>query len=258
MGIKTEVDHVVWHDLLTHDATRAKHFYADLLGWKYQIEHASNFVWKPGEADYPLILANGEAHGGFVELEEDISSCWIAYVRVEDVDTVTAKARSLGAATIREPFDIAGVGRSSVIRDPQGAVICPTRPTHHFPAPRGTFLQDELITDDVESATRFYGEVFGWTFRNTDIDSDSGDIFLKRADDSDAARVVQQSSDKTGLAAWVTYLATNDVDATIANAKGLGATVGQEATDMTSGQRKALLLDPTGAIFGLLAPIKLG
>ncbi len=256
MSIKAEVGRVIWHDLLTQDVTKARHFYADLLGWKYQIEHASNFVWKPGEAEYPLILANDEAHGGFFAPGQNFLSRWIAYVMVQDVDAVTAKAKSLGGTIVREPFDTPGVGRSSVIQDLQGAVICPTFPTHSFPAPSGTFLWDELITDDVESAKLFYCDLFGWRFHDLDVTGTGRYAVLKSIDNTDAVGVTNQSFSTVGFAVWMPYLATDDVDAAIANAKALGASVCEEATYMPSGERKAILAAPTGAVFGLLAASK--
>ncbi|ASC70614.1 Anthracycline biosynthesis protein DauV [Halomicronema hongdechloris C2206] len=253
MSIKAEVGHVIWHDLLMQDVTKARNFYADLLGWKYQVEYASNFVWKPGEAEYPLILANGEAHGGFVDPGQTTLSRWIAYVMVKDVDAITARAKSLGATIVRGPFDTPGVGRSSVIQDLQGAVICPTFPTHNFPAPSGTFLWDELITDDVESAKRFYGNLFGWKSHYINVNRTDSYAVLKCTDDTDAVGVTNQSFGTVGLAVWVPYLATDDIDAAITNAKALDASVCEEATYMPSGARKAILADPTGAVFGLLA-----
>ncbi|MEM7771467.1 MAG: VOC family protein [Cyanobacteria bacterium P01_A01_bin.37] len=256
MGSKTEIGHVVWHDLLTQDVTKARRFYADLLSWNYQIEHASNFVWGAGEADYPLILADGEAHGGFVHVGQGIHipSCWIAYVMVMDVDAVSTKAKSLGATIEREPFDTPGVGRSAVIRDLQGAIICLTCPTHSFPAPRGTFLWDELITNDAVSAKLFYGELFGWRFHDTGTDQTDGYTILKCADDTDAAGMMTPSLSVEGFPGWVTYLATNDVDVTVTKANVLGAHVIAEGFDQLTGGRKAVLLDPTGAVFGLLKP----
>ncbi len=255
MFVKAEVGRVIWHDLLTQDVTKVRHFYADLLGWKYQIEHASNFVWKPGEAaDYPLILADGEAHGGFFAPEQSTLSGWVAYVMVKDVDATTARAKSLGASIVREPFDTPGVGRSSVIQDLQGAVICPNFPTHNFPAPSGTFLWDELITDDVESAKLFYGESFGWRFHDIDVTRTGSYAVLQSPDNASTIGITNQSFDVAGLAVWVPYFATGDVDATIANAKALGASVCEEEIYMPNGKQKAILVDPTGALFGLLAP----
>ncbi|EDX83018.1 glyoxalase family protein [Synechococcus sp. PCC 7335] len=253
MSIKAEVGRVIWHDLLTQDVTKARNFYADLLGWKYQIEHASNSVWKPGEASYPLILANGEAHGGFVDPGRNVLSCWVAYVMVQDVDAVTAKAKSLGLTIVREPFDTPGVGRSSVIQDLQGAVICPTFPTHTFPAPSGTFLWDELITDDVESAKLFYCDLFGWRFHDIDLTQTGHYTVLQSMGNADAVGATNQSFGAVGFAVWIPYLVTDNIDAAITNAMALGASVCEESTDMPSGERKAILADPTGAVFGLLA-----
>ncbi|ASC69547.1 hypothetical protein XM38_004740 [Halomicronema hongdechloris C2206] len=113
---KTAMGQVVWHDLLTNDVEQAKHFYATLLGWEYQIEHAAHFAWTSGEADYPLIIANGAAQGGFVDPGRNISSRWLAFVRVEDVDTTVARAEALGATIDWHPFDVPGVGRNAVSR----------------------------------------------------------------------------------------------------------------------------------------------
>lgn len=253
MSIRAEVGHVIWHDLLTQDVAKARRFYADLLGWKYQIERASNFVWRHGEAEYPLILANGEAHGGFVDPGQNVLSRWIAYVMVQDVDAVTANAKNLGLTIIREPFDTPGVGRSAVIQDLQGAVVCPTFPTHTFPAPSGTFLWDELITDDVESAKLLYCDLFGWRSNDIDVSQIGRYTVLKSIDNADAGGVTNQSFNALGFTVWIPYLATNDVDAAIVNAKTLGASIYEESIYMPNGKRKAILADPTGAIFGLLA-----
>lgn len=49
--------------------------------------------------DYPLVVANGIAHGGWVDTGQDIPSQWIAYVMVEDVDAATTQAYSWEAST---------------------------------------------------------------------------------------------------------------------------------------------------------------
>jgi uncharacterized protein len=47
------------------------------------------------------------------------------------------------------------------------------------------------------------------------------------------------------------YIATDDVDATTARAKELGATVHVEPTDIPNVGRFSVLQDPAGAAFGL-------
>ena len=251
--IQTEVGHIVWHDLLTNDVARAQRFYAELLGWEYQIEHASDFVWQPGEADYPLILAHGEAHAGIVSMGADVLSHWVAYVIVDTVDAVVKKAMTLGGTIHRTPFTVPGVGRSAMFQDPQGAIICPYLPAHGYRPPRGTFLWDELITDQIESATTFYGELFGWQT----YDTNSYTIFQCATGHNIAGAIKQQWS-TSRPAAWVTYLAIDDIDAAIAQAKRLGAKIRMEQTMRSNVGHVALLTDPVGAVFGLLAPEKSG
>ncbi|MEL6778483.1 MAG: VOC family protein [Cyanobacteria bacterium J06597_16] len=252
MSVEAETGRIIWHDLLTQDISLVKSFYADLLGWEYQIEHASDFVWRPGEADYPLIIAEGEAHGGFVNPGEGIVSRWLAYVMVKDVDDMTARAKSLGATVIRDPFDTPGVGRSAVIQDLQGGVIGLTFPTHHFPAPSGTFLQDELITDDVDSAMLFYCDLFGWEAQDIKEVGPSRYAVLDSTDHGSVVGVTNQFFEAVGCALWIPYFATDDVGIATAKAKALGASLCVDSTSTINGERKAILSDPTGAVFGLL------
>jgi len=251
---KPEVGCIVWHDLLTSEVAKAKRFYAELLGWEYQIEHASDFAWNSGEGDYPLILANGEAHGGFVDPGRDIPCHWVGYVMVEDVDGVVVKARKLGATIERQPFDIPGVGRSGVVRDPDGAIICPYMPTHDFPSPSGAFLWDELVTDDVESAKEFYGDLLGWKASDIDMGQMGTYCLFKCGGGIDVAGVVSRPLAVGGPPVWLTYLAADDVDTTAAKARKLGAITEMEGIDLPNVGRIAILVDPTGAVFGLLKP----
>ncbi len=256
MILKTNIGLVVWHDLMTSDVPKTMHFYAELLGWTYQIEHSSDFVWKSGEGDYPLIFNNGEAHGGFVEIKKDLPSRWVAYVEVKNVDAVTANAKTLGATISRNPFDVPGVGRSAVIRDPQGAIICPFIPAHNLPPPSGTFLWDELVTDDVGASAIFYTKLFGWKAKDGNVEQMKGYTVFKSADDADSIAGAMNHSFAIGKpAAWVPYFSTKEIDESFAKAIALGADVHIEVTDVPNEGSFAILKDPTGAEFALFTPI---
>jgi predicted enzyme related to lactoylglutathione lyase len=62
-----------------------------------------------------------------------------------------------------------------------------------------------------------------------------------------------QKPDELPVAAWGTYFATGDVDASAARAQELGAILTVPATSMENVGRYAVLTDPTGAAFGLYA-----
>lgn len=244
---------IVWHDLLTHDVDAAKHFYAALLGWDYQIEHATDSAWQPGEADYSLIIADGVAHGGFVDPADSGPSRWLAYVRVPDVDVAATKATALGATIAKAPFDVPGVGRSAVITDFQGAMIAVHVPTHGFPPPEGTFLTDELATNDIASAEDFYAALFGWWTRGGGEDHPYDGRVFKSANGSEASRVATPRFEVPTLSIWLPYLAVDDVDISVDKAGSLGADLHMPPSNSPALGRFAVLSDPTGAMFALMA-----
>jgi predicted enzyme related to lactoylglutathione lyase len=241
--VQTQVGQFIWHDLLTTDVEQAKAFYPELLGWEVE-------TWKPGEADYPMIKANGAQHGGFGPLEGGGASHWIGHVFVEDVDEAVAAAQREGGTVRGEPGGHPEVGRWATIIDPQGAEISAFKPNYDSPAPAGVFLWDELLTDDVAQAKTFYASVFGWTAEDMDMGEMGTYTLFKKADGENAAGLMQKR-EAGGPAAWTPYLAADDVDATFAKARQLGAQTFVEPMDVQTVGRFGVLADPTGATFGL-------
>jgi len=50
-------------------------------------------------------------------------SAWLAYVLVKNISAATAKARSLGAAILKDVTVVEDAGSLSIIQDPTGAVL---------------------------------------------------------------------------------------------------------------------------------------
>jgi predicted enzyme related to lactoylglutathione lyase len=48
---------------------------------------------------------------------------WMAYIAVDDVDAHVKKAQSAGATLMRPIFDVPGVGRIAILKQPGGAGI---------------------------------------------------------------------------------------------------------------------------------------
>ena len=245
--LETQVGSVVWHEQVSSDPERAQSFYTELLGWDVE-------RWKPGEANYPIIKANGQTHGGFTRAQGDAPAGWIANVLVDDVDEAAAKAQSLGGTVVSGPMEMAEIGRWAIIADPQGGVISAYKPEGDYDVPAGTFVWDELLATDVDVAKRFYTEVFGWTTAAWDTDQPGRYTIFKRSGDTGAAGLMQRPPGASGGAIWIPYVARDDVDATVARAKELGATVLMEPSDVENVGRISLLVDPTGATFGLIKP----
>lgn len=246
-GVQTMVGRFVWHDHISADVERAKAFYTELLGWETE-------TWKPGEMDYPMIKAGGQMHGGFGPAQGGAPSHWLGHVLVDDVDAAVARAEGAGGGTLAEPMDIPDVGRMAVLADPQGAVFSVFTPLGEAPSSEGAFVWDELLTTDVEGAKRFYGEVVGWTTNDKDMGEMGTYTLFRRAGDVDSAGCMTMPPGVEAPPHWLTYLATDDVDATVAKAQSLGGQKLMGPMDIPDVGRLAVLQDPTGAAFGIFKP----
>lgn len=245
--------HVVWHDLFTNDLDAAKSFYGALCGFDYVQEHATDFVWHDGEGDYCLIMAGGAAHGGMVAMEPTYRSHWTAYVAVDEVDQATDRAQKFGFTIDRTPFDIPGVGRSSVIRDTRDAQISPFVASHSYPPPSGVFVWEQLVTPAPAKAFEGLRAVFGWQKSETKDELETPRLELRTVDDAPVADLVNGAFLSDPRSAWIPYLGADNLKTATDKALSLGATQ-VETPFLPSGQSDgAILKDPTGALFGLKA-----
>jgi uncharacterized protein len=129
------------------------------------------------------------------------------------------------------------------------AVVEPATQEHHV----GKVIFVELITPDLNAAKRFYGGLFGWTFRDINVgprayaeallgDQPVGGVFQKTL-----------SAGEHRQPAWLTYFAVQDVDAATQTAVQHGATILFAPHSFPNRGRQAVLADPQGAIFAVLA-----
>jgi uncharacterized protein len=108
-----------WADLSTPDAKRASDFYSGLFGWQIFAD--------PKDKSGYLHIKNGEHFIGGVppasHRPPGVPPHWMAYFQVDDVDATANRAKGMGAKLYLAPMSMEGVGRMSVIADPQGAVF---------------------------------------------------------------------------------------------------------------------------------------
>jgi len=234
----------VWHENVTTDPKRAQEFYTQLFGWGIE-------VFKAGELEYPMISVGGQSHGGFPTVQEGTPPHWAGNIAVESVDDTVEKAKSAGGTLIHGPQDIPEVGRFAVFADPQGAVFVAFQSAGEPPQAAGVFVWDELGTQDVEGAERFYNAVFGWT--TTDMGEEYGGYKIFKKGETDVGGVMKMP-DPSVPSMWSPYVAVEDVDATVAKAGELGGAAIMEAMDVPNVGRIAVLKDPVGAVFGIIKP----
>lgn len=116
MGIQDASGSLCWADLMTPDPKRAAKFYQELFGWQTDAGKDNSGY---------LHIKNGEKHiGGIPPVEARNPNApphWLLYFLVKDCDASTAKAKEAGAKVFVTPMTMEGVGRWSVVSDPQGA-----------------------------------------------------------------------------------------------------------------------------------------
>jgi len=109
-----------WNELMTRNAERDKKFYRDTLGWSFE-------AMPMPDGTYWVAKMGGESVGGLFPLTgagfDGVPESWMSYIAVDDVDTRVKKAQGAGAILMRPIFDVPGVGRIAILREPGGAGI---------------------------------------------------------------------------------------------------------------------------------------
>src|SRR6266481_1472563 len=120
--------------------------------------------------------------------------------------------------------------------------------------PRGRFVWHELYTTDPEGAIAFYKKVIGWGIKSWKEDATyrmwaKGNAFFG------ALLPLAESDRLLGVRPhWLSYVSTPDVNATVQQAKSLGARVKVEPQEAPTVGRWAVLRDPQDVTFAVFTP----
>jgi len=128
------------------------------------------------------------------------------------------------------------------------ALTQPPSGEHHV----GKVIWADLVTPDVDGAKRFYGGLFGWTFR--DVPGDPK-YTLALLNGEPVAGIFQKAlpAGQSQQPAWLTFLAVKDVAIAQQLAVQHGAKVLMKPHTYSQRGRQAILADPDGAVFAILA-----
>jgi uncharacterized protein len=125
----------------------------------------------------------------------------------------------------------------------------PASTEHHV----GKMIWADLVTPDLNAAERFYGGLLGWTFQT--IHTGESDYAVALVDGRPIGGLFQKPipAGQHRQSAWLTFIAVRDVDAAKRMALAHGAKVVSDARNYPSRGRQAVLSDPEGAVFAILA-----
>jgi predicted enzyme related to lactoylglutathione lyase len=119
--------------------------------------------------------------------------------------------------------------------------------------PEGVTCWVEFEHGDVDTATRFYGALFGWTFMETSPESKVR-YLIAQLDGQVAAGIGQPSvpNDSSARAAtWNTYIAVRDIDQAVVRVTAAGGRVTESPSNVAEAGRTASCVDTAGLPFRL-------
>jgi uncharacterized protein len=144
-------------------------------------------------------------------------------------------------------------GVAALYAAPAANVVLPalTQPAsgeHHV----GKVVWADLVTPDLDAAKRFYGGLFGWTFR--DVAGDPN-YTLALLDGETLAGLFQKPlpPGSQQRPSWLTFLAVRDVDTAQQRVVEHGGKVLSKPHSYPQRGRQAVFADPDGAVFAVIA-----
>ena len=244
-----------WLDLGTIDAGKAKHFYTTLFGWETQDVSIGD------NSSYTMLKLQGQAAAGLYELSAEMKARgtpahWLLYIAVESADEIAAKVTRSGGTIMGGPYDVMDVGRMVLLRDPQGAAVAAWQPKSHLGAgiidEIGSLCWSELNTSDSLGAEKFYTGVFGWGVRTNPMGAGTYAEWLSGG--KSAAGMMQILPEWGPVPPhWLAYLRVASCEETVAKAVAMGAKSLVPPMDVPKVGRFAIIEDPQGAVFAVIA-----
>src|SRR5262245_54158167 len=116
--------------------------------------------------------------------------------------------------------------------------------------PAGAPCWVDALQPDPKAAATFWAEIFGWELVERPGSNGGPRYYVGRLRGSEVAGVGSASTADVSPH-WKTYVRVDDVDATTAAAIEAGGRLFDDNLSSSEGDRRVLLADPTGAIFGI-------
>jgi predicted enzyme related to lactoylglutathione lyase len=239
-------------ELITPDQAAAKEFYGPLFGWEFAD------VPMGDDGHYVTFAKEGDPVGGIggqMPGLEGHPAFWGIYLAVDDVDATTARVEAAGGKVDAGPFDVMEHGRMSAIQDPSGARVNLWQAKGHPGTQRanepGTPIWNELISPDLATATAFYTDLLGVDWEEQPMDG--GPTYTCLIVDGRQVGGAMPPMMEGVPPHWNVYFNVESVDDTVAKVVDLGGSVVAPAFDVPGVGRMAVLADPQGGMFNLMA-----
>lgn len=239
-----------WPELATTDPEEAQLFYSALFGWTAVESRTDVGPYYRFQLDGEDVAASCQAD------PERGPPRWNSYVAVSNVDETAGRVAKLGGTIVAGPLDVFDAGRMAVLKDPAGAFISLWQAKEHIGAERlndpGTLCWTELATTDPGVAQKFYTSLFGWTAKRGTAPPGEYTEFFNRGTPIGGMMRIQPEWGEVPPH-WLPYFAVVDCDASAGRVKQHGGTLPLPPKDIPGVGRFAIVCDPQGATFAIIA-----
>jgi uncharacterized protein len=242
-----------WIELATTDQKAAKNFYSALFGWDPQ-----DSPMGPDDFYTMFKLESRDAAAGYTlrpdQRAQGVPAHWMLYIAVDNADQAVNQVKQLGGTVLAPAFDVMEFGRMAVIQDPTGAHFCVWQARKNtglgIAHVAGTLCWADLSTPDPKRAAHFYSGLFGWQIIADEKDK-SGYLHIKNGEHF-IGGIPPAASRQPGVPPhWLAYFSVDDVDASAAKAKQMGAQLYLPPMSMEGVGRMAVIADAQGAVFAI-------
>jgi predicted enzyme related to lactoylglutathione lyase len=111
------------------------------------------------------------------------------------------------------------------------------------------FVHVELNTQDLDAAKAFYGKLFAWTLEDVPM-GDMGTYTLIKPGSGTGGGMMKHPM-PGAPSAWLAYVNVDDIYASTAKAKELGANIILDVKEVPGVGWMSIFIDPTGAALAL-------
>lgn len=239
-----------WVDLAVSDTAAAAKFYGDLFGW------TSQDTGQEG-GGYLLASKNGQMAAGIgPKPAPEMPSNWSTYFASSDVDATAEAIKAAGGTLLMDTIDVGSTGRMVFAAGPDGASFGVWQAGEHAGAgvynEHGAYAWNELHSNDLAAARKFYADVFGFTYDDLTNPEFTYFVFKSPTDSEPIGGMGDNSMAPEGTPShWLTWFQVDEVDGAVAKVGELGGTAMMAPSDSPFG-RMAVVAGAQGEVFGLI------
>ena len=232
---------VIWFDLLSVDAARARPFYEGVLGWTFE-DQGSYAIARDGGVPVAGVIQMPAAKAGAPAQP----SRWMPLVSVADVAQAAAAAQKAGGRILEGPGSLGARGRYAAVADPRGAQFVLVTAAGGDPvdadAPPPGWMWAELWTDDLKGSATFYKAVVG--YEAWQVGAGTQATWIYASGGRPRARAARMPFEKVP-AHWLPYVVVKDLAAALGRVSELNGRVLRKP--VAQGPQFAVVTDPGGA-----------